>query len=161
MKRGPSDPYRFDPTELHPSVREKILKTDVFSYRDAYYEFGVVDPRVAPVHFAVGMPNGQNMFASSAIPPYILPLYLEHEIQCNRLRAGEVGRCASIEEQVIQRADPAILRQLLEARQRTFEDLITHYKIDVQNPADPFTKEIAGTMLYLREQMKKLNVTAL
>ena len=158
MSRGPNHPYRFEKSELHQSVADKVLRTDTFQYRDQDYEFGVLDPSVAPVHFVVGMPNGQNLIASSEIPPNLLPFYLGHEIQCNRLRAGQDGRCASIESGLIQEATEETLRELLKARRQTFEDLVTVYEIDLANPADPFRKEIAGTTLFLRQKMKELRM---
>ncbi len=159
MNRGPADPYRFVPDELHPSIQDKLVGRGNFVYLNADYEYGILDPSAAPIHNVVGMRNGQNLIASSAIPPELLPMYLGHEIQCNRLRAGEAGRCASVESGIIEGADPKIVEMLLTARMKTFEDLVALYGIDVENPEGDFYKEIAGTTKLLRSKIAAMKLS--
>ena len=160
MNRGPQDPYRFEISELDPSIAKFVERTEKFPYNGFDYEYGVLHPDVANVHNAVGMFGGQNLIASSAIPELILPAYLTHEIQCNRERAGEIGRCASVETGLLQEADPEILAFLLSERLKTFEDLVILMKIDVEEPANPFYAEIAGTTKLLRQKVAELGIVS-
>ena len=158
MNRGPSDPYRFEIDELHPEIAKHVERTDIFHFQGVDYEYGVLNPAVAPVYNAVGMSNGQNLIGASTIADDLKPFYFGHEILCNRLQAGQEGRCARIETGLVEVATPEILIQLLQARRRTFEDLVSRYTIDLQHPANPFHAEIAGTTLYLREKMEELRI---
>lgn len=155
-------PYSFDANALHPSVAEKLQCTRQFEYKGEAYEYGVLHPSVAPIHYAVGMYGGQNLIASAEIPEGpILQLYLGHEVECNRLRADTRGRCAAIETDLLTEVPADLLPQLVQHRHWTFEDLLRLYKIDPQQPTSDFYAEIAGTALHLRGRMHALGLRPL
>jgi hypothetical protein len=155
-------PYSFEAGELHASVAEKLQGTRQFNYKGQTYEYGVLDPSVAPIHYAVGMYGGQNLIASAEIPEGpILNLYLGHEVECNRLRADTRGRCAAIETDLLTEVPADLLSLLVQHRHWTFEDLLRLYKIDPELPESDFYAEIAGTALTLRRRMKELSLQPL
>lgn len=154
--RDHMQPYRFDKSELHPSIADKLVGTSVFRHGEEDFEYGILDPSVAPIHYVVGMPNRQNLIASSAIPEDLLSIYLGHEIECNRLRAGELLRCVSVEQQLIGNVQRPQLQRVIEARSRTFGDLMKLYNIDPTNPANDFAREIAATAAWLEKTRTEL-----
>ena len=158
MTRGPNDPYRFDISELHPDIAKCVERTDIFQFEGSDYEYGVLNPSVAPIHNVVGMLNGQNLIGSSTIPDQLKLFYLGHEILCNRVNAGIEGRCASVEAKLITEATSDVLRLLLQERLRTFEDLVRVYKISLEHPESAFHAEIAGTTIYLRQKVAELGI---
>jgi hypothetical protein len=95
------------------------------------------------------MPKGNNLFASTGVPKELLPYFLTHEVRCNRMRAGEEGRCRSIEAEIVETVAPELQTPFLLARRKMFDGLVALNKIDIESPADPLATEIAGTYKYL------------
>ena len=153
------EPYRFDPQQLPGPIRDKLVGTDVFPHGGVDYTYGLLDPSVAPIHYVVGMNGGQNLVASVEIPKGILlTTYLTHEILCNRVRAGEDGRCAATEQGLIESVTADDLRLVIGHRRRTFEDLLRIYGIDPESVHDPLHREIAGSAIYLRDMARRLGL---
>lgn len=158
MQPSPLEPYHFRPEELHPHIQKHLEGTAEFHFNEQDFTYGLLNPAVAPVHNVVGMYGGQNLIASSAIPSDLLPLYLQHEIICNRIRYNEDGRCADIESKLLEEIPQEMVVRLLKERHRTFEDLALLNEIDLQNPEAGFKAEIAGTTLFLRRKIKELGL---
>jgi len=149
------DPYHFYDEELHSSVKPHLVRTDLIEHKGIEYEYGVISQDAAPdIPNFVGMPNGQNLFISEGTPPDLAPFFLKHEIECNRLRFGEIGRCQSIEAELLDGAPPEISERLLQARLDMFEAIAVKYDINPDSPPEEegIPREIAGTLAYLRQQ---------
>jgi hypothetical protein len=140
--------------------RENLVTTGQLEHKGEDYTYGVIKKELAKhIPRFVGMPGGNNLFASNEIPETDITHSLRHEIECNRLRMGEVGRCRKIEEELLSNLDPQIHAHLVRTRYETFKGLCAHYKIDPANPPteDGLKKEIFGTFQFLLERLETLN----
>ena len=152
-------PYTFDldnPSKDDDDLvmlRRNVLSLADFAYKGQIYRFASIKRQAfEAVPDFVGMPGGNNLYASAAINPQFIPHVLGHEIECNRLRVGEVGRCCAIEEELLGNLNPAFRRRHIEVRFEMFRALCAHYEFDPDNPPkdDELRREIAGTYQFLR-----------
>lgn len=147
-------PYTFNKEELHPTLQENFIRTENFKFGKEIYEYGIINPAAFPVKFFTGMQDGMNLMVSEEVPEDLRRFWFQHEIRCNRLEFPKEGRCADIEQDLINNADEEIRERLLAARWEMFRSLVPFMKIDPDDPQGDFAKEIAGTYKYLKGEIE-------
>jgi hypothetical protein len=148
-------PYHYRPEELHSSLQPHILRTAEFPFRGEIYRYGILSRAAAPTipNFA-GMYGGQNLICSEDLiaDALLLGVSLGHEVLCKRLNIHNPNHsCMMVENEVLAPFEPhpEILSRIIKARVATFRGLMEFYKINPDQPQDPFRQEITGTWKYL------------
>lgn len=144
------DNNRFNAAEIGTYFEKNLVGTEVIEHHSGVYEYGRIDTDSSNVHLACGMPGGKNLFISHRAEEPLRSFYLAHEIECCRLRAAEVCRCAAIEREAFEKLSPELRGIMYAARLQTFADLVNFYRIDLDFPADELKANIAATYEWLK-----------
>lgn len=117
--------------ELSP-YRNNLQRVKELRYKGELYRYGVVPQGLHPSipHF-IGMPKGNNLFASDSMSPELLLHSLQHEIECNYLQVQNGDhRCRNIEWNLLESLGEPLQSQIISARHAMFQALLCAYKID-------------------------------
>lgn len=152
-------PYSYNEVDLPDIVKPHLIRTDSFTFQGQHYDFGVINREAAPFANFVGMPDGNNLFASEDVveSEHLKFASLGHEVLCNRTYANMKGesRCPLSEQDILEMLPKEVVVEVLKSRLEMFTGLVSTYGIDPDNPKGEFQTQLIATKLFVEKSLKK------